>query len=173
MKDYLQIERTIAGAECYRRRRLTLRDEFLLALSPTATVLVVYALVDVVARQRLLFTALAASAFLIYLDPRYGVNAVKTLVLSQLMAATMGFLAFLWLGPGFWSGGVAMVTTIVLMILLDVVHPPAVSTSLIFSFRAAEESSVVLFILAVGVTALLVVLEKWTLWIIDRYQRNE
>jgi hypothetical protein len=56
-----------------------------------------------------------------------------------------------------------MVVTIFLMILMDVVHPPAVSTSLSFALRAGNENNLVLFGLAVGITALLVALERLTL----------
>jgi len=61
-----------------------------------------------------------------------------------------------------------MVLTILLMILLDVVHPPAVSTSLSFALRAGEESNLVLFGLAVGLTAVLVGLEQSALWLLGR-----
>ncbi|WP_416211784.1 HPP family protein [Nostoc sp. DedQUE05] len=37
------------------------------------------------------------------------------------------------------SGGTATIVTIVLMILLDVMHPPAVSTSLSFALKAGNE----------------------------------
>lgn len=65
-----------------------------------------------------------------------------------------------------------MVIAIVLMILLDAVHPPAVSTSLGFAFRAGKESNLVLFGLAVGITVMLVVLERGTLWILAQYTRR-
>ncbi|MEC4818085.1 MAG: hypothetical protein SAK29_33165 [Scytonema sp. PMC 1069.18] len=50
------------------------------------------AFVEVLSRQRLLFASLASSAFLIYLDPQHGSNTVRTLVLSQMMAASIGFM---------------------------------------------------------------------------------
>jgi hypothetical protein len=62
-----------------------------------------------------------------------------------------------------------MLVTISLMILLDRVHPPAVSTSLIFAFRAGDETNLMLFALAVGMTALLVILERFILWQLARY----
>ncbi len=71
-------------------------------------------------------------------------------------------------GSGYVSGGVAMILTIILMIVLDVVHPPAVSTSLSFALRAGNESNLILFGLAVGITALLVGLERFTLWLMAR-----
>ena len=48
------------------RKRLTLRDEFVLALLPTATVLLVFLMVESFVRQRFLFASLAASAFLVF-----------------------------------------------------------------------------------------------------------
>ncbi|WP_197446568.1 HPP family protein [Tautonia plasticadhaerens] len=65
-----------------------------------------------------------------------------------------------------------MVATIVLMIALDVVHPPAVSTSLAFAFRAGDAGNVTLFALAVGITALLVVLQRAALWQLVRLRRR-
>lgn len=121
----------------------------MLPLLPTLTVLSVPGLVEVLSRQRLLFASLASSAFLICLDPQPGTNHIRTLAVSQMLAASVGLCLFLLLGPGYLSGGLAMVITIAAMILLDAMHPPAVSTSLAFAFRAGDESSLVLFGLAV------------------------
>lgn len=162
----------IQGANRSLRRRLSLKGEFTLALAPTAIILGVLALVDALSRQRLLFASLASSAFLIYLDPQHGTNSVRTLTISQLMAACIGFIAYLVLGQGYVSGGIAMIVTIVLMILLDVVHPPAVSTSLSFALRAGNENNLVLFGLAVGITATLVLMERLALWILARYHSS-
>ncbi len=161
--------KSIKGANRSLRQRLDIRGELLLAAAPTALVLSVLALVEVLSRQRLLFASLASSAFLIYLDPQHGTNTVRTLIISQMMAATIGLISYLVLGSGYLSGGIAMVLTIVLTILLDVVHPPAVSTSLSFALRAGNENNWVLFGLAVSVIALLVVLERFALWILARY----
>jgi hypothetical protein len=68
-------------------RRMRLKDELLLALLPTAAVLLTLALVESLGGQHLLCATLASSAFLIYLDPEHETNAVRTLVLSQMMAA--------------------------------------------------------------------------------------
>ena len=94
--------------------------------------------------------------FLIYLDPQHGTNNVHTLVISQMTAAVVGFVTFLVLGPGYFAAGGAMVFTIVLMILFDVVHPPAVATTLGFAFRSGSENNLLLFGVAVGITGLLV-----------------
>jgi hypothetical protein len=49
------------------------------------------------------------------------------------------------------------------MILLD-----AVATSLSFAFRAGNEKNLVVFGLAVTITAILVVIERLTLWLLVR-----
>lgn len=165
--------RPVRGADRTLRRRLDLKGEFMLAMLPTLTVLAVLTLIEILSRQRLLFATLASSAFLIYLDPQHGTNSIRTLIISQMMAALLGLLTFILLGPGYVAAGCAMVVTITLMILLDVVHPPAVSTSLSFAFRTGAESNLVLFALAVGITASLVILERVALWMLARYERRE
>ena len=154
------------------RYRLGLKGEFALAAAPTATILLVLAFVEVLSRQRLLFASLASSAFLIYLDPQHGTNTVRTLIISQSMAAIIGWIIYSIFDSGFLSGGIAMVLTILLMIVLDAVHPPAVSTSLSFALKAGNENNLVLFGLAVGMTAALVGLERSALWILARYSRR-
>lgn len=87
------------------RRRLPFRGELALAAPPTATVLAVLALVETVTNQRLLFASLASSAFLIYLDPSHGMNSVRTLTVSQGVAALIGWVLFAALGPGYAAAG--------------------------------------------------------------------
>lgn len=156
------------GAGPALRGRLSLKGEFALALAPTLTVLCVFSLVEVLSRQRLLFASLASSAFLIYLEPRHGTNSVRTLVVAQTLAATTGLTLYLLLGPGYVSGGGAMLVTIALMILLNAMHPPAVATALSFAFRAGNESNLLLFGLALGITAALVVLQRLALRVLAR-----
>ena len=158
----------VEGANRALRRRLTLKDELLLALLPTGTVLAMLGLVEALSNQRLLFASLSSSAFLIYLDPLHNMNSVKTLVASHLFAATAGLLAYLALGHTYPAGAIALIVTILLMILLDVVHPPAVSTALGFALRSGDESNLLLFSLAVGIVTVLVVLERSSLGLIAR-----
>ena len=153
-------------------RRLRLKDELLLAMLPTATVLVMLALVDKLGRQHLLCAALASSAFLIYLDPKHETNAVRTLVLSQMMAAIAGASVWSILGSGYTSAAIAMSASIVLMVLLNAIHPPAVTTSLAFSLRPDNNSSLALFGLAVAITASLVLLQRAVLWLVAHRQRR-
>ncbi len=163
----------LRGASRSIRKRLDIVGELQLAAGPTALVLMVLALVEVLTQQRLLFASLASSAFLIYLDPQHGTNTIRTLVSSQLMAATVGLGTFLLLGDGYFSGATAMVTTIVLMIVGDVVHPPAVSTALSFALRTGDVSNLALFALAVGMTAALVGVERVALWLLARHSRRQ
>ncbi|WP_349264198.1 HPP family protein [Longimicrobium sp.] len=151
------------------RQRLHLRGELMLAALPTATVLLVLYLVETLSEQRLLFASLASSAFLIYMDPEHGTNRVRTLVISQISAALIGLATFTVLGPGYDAGALAMVLTILLMIVSDAVHPPAVSTALSFSLRAGDESNVALFGLAVAITAALVLMQRAALWMLARH----
>ncbi|HEX2207727.1 MAG TPA: HPP family protein [Longimicrobium sp.] len=161
--------RPVEGAVRGIRRRLDLRGELMLAALPTVTVLLVMFMVEVLSEQRLLFASLASSAFLIYLDPQHGTNSVRTLVTSQVSAAVVGLATFLLMGPGYPAAAVAMVLTIILMIVGDAVHPPAVSTALSFALRAGDESNVVLFGLAVAITAALVLMQRAALWMLARY----
>ncbi|HEU4452407.1 MAG TPA: HPP family protein [Longimicrobium sp.] len=150
------------------RRRLDLKGEFTLAALPTITVLLVLGMVEVLSSQRVLFASLASSAFLIYLDPEHGTNSVRSLVVSQLTAAVLGLVTYMALGPGYLAGGLAMLASITVMIVADAVYPPAVGTSLAFAFRAGDESNLLLFGLALGVTALLVLMERATIWLLAR-----
>jgi CBS-domain-containing membrane protein len=120
------------------QRGLSIRQELLLALLPTVTVLLLFALLEVFGGYHLLCASLASSAFLIYLDPDHQANAVRTLIFSQMTAAGVGWMMWLMLGPGYAALGGSMALSILLMILLDALHPPAVSTALAFAMHAQE-----------------------------------
>ncbi len=163
----------IEGANRALRDRLDLKGELLLAVFPTATILAVLVLVEVVTEQRLLFASLAASAFLIYLDPEHGTNAIRTLISSHMLAALLGWTTFLLLGPGYVAAGTAMVVVIFLMIILDVVHPPAVASAMGFALRSGDQNNVVLFAMAVGITAVLVLLQRSAVWLLARHRKRK
>jgi len=115
---------------------------------------------EVLSHQRVLFASLAFSAFLIYLDPHHRTNTIRTLVISQVLAALVGFGAGVFIGPGYWAAATAMIIIIVLMVLVNAVHPPADSTALGFAFYAGPENNLVLFGLGVGLIVILVLLQK-------------
>lgn len=173
MTDRMESLKPVEGADRALRRRLPIRAELMLALLPTAMVLAVLGLVEALSHQRLLFASLASSAFLIYLDPQHGTNSVRTLTLSHLLAALLGWGLFVALGPGYFSAGSAMVATIFLMIMLDVVHPPAVSTAMSFALRAGDAGNLLLFGLSLGTIAVLVVLEHSAVWLLARHHARE
>ncbi len=163
----------IPGAFRSVRRRLGLGSELLMILLPTLTVLAVLALVDRLAEQRLLFASLSSSAFLIYLDPEHPMNSIRTLMVAQMGGALIGWGTYALLGSGVLSGGTAMVGTIVLMILLDAMHPPAIGTAMGFALRAGKAGNLLLFALAVVITAVLVGLERAAMWLLARHQARE
>ncbi len=158
----------IEGAARALRSRLSLRGELVLAFFPTAVVLGVLGLIEVLSEQRLLFASLASSAFLIYLDPQHGTNRIRTLVSAQMLAATIGLVTHLALGSDYLAAGSAMTFTIFLMVVLDIMHPPAVATALSFALKAGDASNVLLFGLAVAITAVLVTLQQLALWLVTR-----
>jgi CBS-domain-containing membrane protein len=120
---------------------------------PTLVVLITFGVVEIFSSQRLLFASLASSAFLIYADPQHGMNRVRVLVFAQLCAAAIGLFFYLVIGSAYISGGLAMILTILMMILLDVVHPPTVSTALSFAFRSGDASNLLIFGLSVVMIA--------------------
>ena len=159
----------LADAPRAARRRLGLRGELALALLPTAAVLVNLALLEWLSQQRLLFASLASSAFLIYLDPLHITNTLRKLAPAHVLAATIGLLAYLMLGHGYAAAAPALMVTILLLIALDIVHPPAVSTSLIFALRSGAENEFMLFGLALAaVIVTLVLLQRAVVWLLAR-----
>lgn len=151
------------------RRHLGWRKELLLASLPTAVVLAVFAFVERFTHQRLLFASLGASAFLIYLDPEHDTNSPRTLLIAQLGGAIAGFAFVSLLGPGYWAAASAMIATIILMLGLHAVHPPAIATSLSFAFRDAPETDLGAFALALCMIVLLLVIERGSLWLLTKH----
>ena len=140
------------------------RGEVLLAIPPTATMLVALYLLETLSHQRILFASLASSAFLLYRDPWHPMNGVRVMVCAHLVAVVIGVVAALLLGAGYAAGAAAMVITIGILILGDLVHPPAISTALGFAFFAQQGHATGLFVMALGMVAALVVLQRGVLW---------
>ncbi|MET4105147.1 HPP family protein [Hymenobacter sp. UYP22] len=143
------------------RPRLPARAELLLALLPTVMILLMLWLLETLSNQRLLFASLASSAFLIYLDPGHRANSTRTLLISQLGAAVLGYGCHALLGPSYTGAALALVAVILVMITLDAMHPPAVATALNFAFRAGSgEGNLLLFGLAVGLVVVLLLVQQ-------------
>ncbi|RZK23867.1 MAG: HPP family protein, partial [Hymenobacter sp.] len=116
------------------RPRLGWQRELALAVLPTVTVLLLLWLLKLLSSQQLLFASLASSCFLIYLDPSHPANSARTLVISQLAAAVLGYGFHALLGPGYLGAALALVSIIGVMITTNTMHPPAVATALNFAF---------------------------------------
>jgi CBS-domain-containing membrane protein len=152
------------------RPRLGWQREVLLALLPTLTVLGLLWLLKLLSNQQLLFASLASSCFLIYLDPGHPANSARTLVVSQLAAAVLGYGLHAWLGAGYPSAALALVGIIGLMITTNTMHPPAVGTALNFAFRAGRgEGSLALFGLAVGLVLVLLAVQRGSAYLLRRF----
>jgi CBS-domain-containing membrane protein len=152
------------------RPRLGWRREILLALLPTVTVLGLLWLLKLLSNQQLLFASLASSCFLIYLDPGHPANSARTLVISQLAGAVLGFGFHAWLGPGYLGAALALVSVIAVMIVTNTMHPPAVATALNFAFRAGSgEGNLLLFGLAVGLVLVLLAVQRGSAYLVRRF----
>ncbi len=139
---------------------------------PAATIIAVLILLESFSKQQLLFSSLASSAFLIYLDPRHPTNSIRTLSIAQMSAAVIGYLIYLLFGSGYLSAGISMIIVIVVMIAAKAMHPPAVSSAMIFAFQYTKPNTLLLFLFAVLLLALLIGLQRASLWLIRRGERK-
>jgi CBS-domain-containing membrane protein len=151
-------------------RRGGIKGELALALPPTLIVLGVIFLIEGLTAQRLLFASLASSAFLVYLDPNHRMNTTRVMVSSQMLACVLGVGTGLLFGEGYLAGAIAMASAIVVLILLDIVHPPAVSTALAFAFVPSRERTLALFLSALVLIAALVIVQRIAVWTLHRFQ---
>ena len=127
-----------------------------LAAVSIATVLSVIAVIFVVqelASRPILVASLGSSAFLLYFQPRNEVNNFRPLVLGHLLAAATGYGANLLLPEPYLSVATGLAVTVLLLTGLRLVHPPAISTSLVFAYRPEQAEAIVTF----GLTLLVVV----------------
>lgn len=90
------------------RDRYNLKKEITLAIMPAVTVIGVLILLKEFSKQQLLFSSLASSAFLIYLDPKHLTNSIRTLAIAQTSAAIIGYLTLLVAGPGYLGASFAI-----------------------------------------------------------------
>lgn len=141
-------------------RRGGVWGELLLALPPTLIALGTLLLIEALRHERVLFASLASSAFLIYRDPAHPMNGVRVMSIAHVVGVVFGVGAARLFGAGYAAGGVAMVTTIVALVLLDTVHPPAIATALGFAFHAQQTSALGLFLIALAMVAALVILQR-------------
>jgi CBS-domain-containing membrane protein len=159
------------GGVWWRRGRLP--RELALAVLPTLIVLGTTFLVEELRHQRVLFASLASSAFLIYRAPGHPMNGVRVMVPAHLVAVALGVGAAALLGTGYLAGAIAMATTIIALVLLNTVHPPAISTALGFAFFERKEQAVGLFLVALAMLVALVVAQRAASWTARRFAEPE
>ena len=150
------------------RENFDIKTQITLAIMPTITVLGVLMLLQAFSKQQVLFSSLASSAFLIYLEPKHPVNSIRTLIIAQSSAAIIGYLTFLVAGTGYAAAASSMIIAIAVMIFANAMHPPAVSTALLFAFQPPKANTLLLFLFALLLLVILVVLQRLSLWIIRR-----
>lgn len=149
-------------------RRYDLRTDILLAVMPAGVMIVVLLLLNSFGKQEILFSSLASSAFLIYLEPEHPTNNVRTLLIAQLSAAVVGYVVYRLIGPGYLSAAISMIVVISIMIVTKAMHPPAVATALVFAFQHAKPNTLLMFFVAVVFVVVLVFLQRISLWLIKR-----
>jgi CBS-domain-containing membrane protein len=144
-----------------------------LAVPPTLIVLAATFLIEELRHERVLFASLASSAFLIYRAPNHPMNDVRVMVTAHLVGVTLGFGAATVIGAGYLAGAAAMIATIVILVVLKAVHPPAISTALGFAFFERKDQSAGLFLVALVMLATLVLLQRAAVWALRRFEEPE
>ena len=150
------------------RDGFNIKTKIALAIMPAVTVIGVLLLLQAFSKQQLLFSSLASSAFLIYIDPKHPTNSIRTLVIAQISAAVIGYLTFIVVGAGYVAASISMIIAIAVMIMANAMHPPAVSTALTFAFQPSKNNILLLFLFAVLLLVILIILQRISLWIIKR-----
>lgn len=153
-------------------RRFDIKTELALALLPTTIIILVLMLLEAFSKQQMLFSSLASSAFLIYLDPKHPTNRVRTLTIAQMSAAFIGFVMYILIGPGYLSAAISMIISIIVMIVTGAMHPPAVSSALIFAFEYTRINTLLMFFMAVVLLVLLIGMQRISIWIIRRGEKR-
>lgn len=123
-----------------------------------ATLLVTIFVVRDLARQPVLVTSLASSTFLLYYQPANEVNRFRPLIFGHLLSCFVGFVASIILPAPYISAAVSISVSVMAMMMLRITYPPAVSTSLVFSYRPHEISALLTFILTLFMVVTLAVL---------------
>jgi CBS-domain-containing membrane protein len=137
---------------------------------PTVTVVLAFIATNFLTSHPILFASLASSAFLIYRDPQHRMNRVRVMVVAQLLGWSVGSVASLVFGSSYLAGGIAMGCSIILLVALDVLHPPAISTSLGFALIGPHTTLLATFLVALFLVATLAVLQRIAVWAVRRFK---
>jgi len=79
----------------------------------------------------LLLGTFGATSLLVFVYPDSPVSQPRSVLGAHIIGAAMGLLCIQFIGPQWWSLGIAVALTVALMKLLGVVHPPATSNSIV------------------------------------------
>ncbi|MCU7549281.1 HPP family protein [Chitinophagaceae bacterium LB-8] len=93
-------------------------------------------------------------------------DTLRTLSIAQMSAAVIGYLMYLLLGPGYLTADTSMIIAIAVMIGAKAMHPPAVSSAMIFAFQYTKPNTLMLFISAVVLIVILIGLQRASHWLI-------
>jgi CBS-domain-containing membrane protein len=79
----------------------------------------------------LLLGTFGATTFIVFTYPDSPFAQPRNVLGAHIIGATMGLLCLQFIGPQWWSLGIAVGLTVALMKFLGVVHPPATSNSIV------------------------------------------
>lgn len=79
----------------------------------------------------LLLGTFGATTFIVFTYPDSPFGQPRNVLGAHIIGATMGLLCLKFIGPQWWSLGIAVGLTVALMKLLRVVHPPATSNPIV------------------------------------------
>jgi len=79
----------------------------------------------------LLLGTFGATSFLVFVYPDSYFSQPRNVLGAHIIGVTMGLLCFQFIGPQWWSLGIAVGLTVLFMKLFGLVHPPATSNSII------------------------------------------
>jgi CBS-domain-containing membrane protein len=79
----------------------------------------------------LLLGTFGATAFIVFTYPDSPFAQPRNVLGAHIIGATIGLLCLQFIGPQWWSLGIAVGLTVALMKFLGVVHPPATSNSIV------------------------------------------
>lgn len=121
------------------------------------TVVLMIVVVEQIAEQAVLVTSLAASTFLLYYQPLHRMNRFVPVVGGHLIAAGVGFLADEIIPSATLALAVSITVTVTALASLRIIHPPAISTSVVFAYQPHDAGALLTFSLTLAVVIALAV----------------
>lgn len=104
----------------------------------------------------LLVASFGASAVLLYGVPDSPLAQPRNVFFGHSISATVGVIAYAFMGLTWWSAGIATATAIALMLLTHTAHPPGGATALVAVLSKASPTYIVTPV-AFGATILIII----------------